>query len=461
VSDLEHVPDELLHGDPADLVEYLERADRQATEPELAASLRGQAGITARRPDDPPPPRADAKQPGRRVRFTPASSIKPRPVRWAWNGRLPVGELCLTPGRGGIGKSTFHTWIIAQLTRGTLPGDHFGIPKPCVIAAVEDSWERTIVPRLTAAGAALERVYRADVVTDDGERVTLTLPADTTSLEDALTEVGAALLSVDPLLSAVSIDLDTHKDRHVRHALEPLSRLADRTGVTILGNAHFRKGAADDPLQMAMGSVAFGNVVRAALGFARDVGDDGRPLEDGSCVITQIKNNLGRMDLPSLRYRIESSSVYTDEGTANVGRLVMLGETERTIDAIFSNGGGKKKDDESPLDAAADWLCAVLTGVGGVGMPRTEVIKLGKSEGHHERTLERAAAERVKIISQRDETERGRPSTWWHPDYPPSTFGGKPLADNRQAADQQKRADQPGFPSPPEGWRETPGGPTA
>jgi hypothetical protein len=105
--------------------------------------------------------------------------------------------------------------------------------------------------------------------------------------------LGAALLSVDPLMSAVAAGLDTHKDRDVRHALEPLSQLADRAGVTILGNAHFRKANAGDPLMMAMGSAAFGNVVRAALGFARDVDDDGKPLDDGSCVISMIKNNLG------------------------------------------------------------------------------------------------------------------------------------------------------------------------
>ena len=73
-----------------------------------------------------------------------------------------------------------------------------------------------------------------------------------------------------------------------------------------------------------MGSAAFGNVARAALGFARDT-----EAEDGSCVISQAKNNLGRLDLPSLRYRIDPASVDTDEGPAEVGKLIMLGESDR------------------------------------------------------------------------------------------------------------------------------------
>lgn len=39
--------------------------------------------------------------PGRTVRLTPASEITPRPVHWVWADRLPVGEIALTPGRGG------------------------------------------------------------------------------------------------------------------------------------------------------------------------------------------------------------------------------------------------------------------------------------------------------------------------------------------------------------------------
>jgi hypothetical protein len=375
------------------------------------------------------------------VRLTAASEIKPRPVRWTWAGRIPAGEICVTPGRGGIGKSTFHAWMIAQITKGKLPGDLYGVPRACVIAAVEDSWERTIVPRLIAAGAALDRVFRADVVTDEGERFTLTLPADTAALEVELVQIDAALLSVDPLMSAIDLTLDTHKDRTVREALEPLGQLADRTGITVLGNAHFRKGVAEDPLMMLMGSAAFANVVRAAIAFARDVGDDGRPLEDGSCVIQQIKNNLGRMDVPGLRYRIESSFIDTDEGLADVGRLVMLGETERRIEGIFANGAAM---DTTALEEAVEWLTDVLHDAEGDGIERKELIKLGRAEGHTEATLKRAR-ERIEAVIVRDEETRRRPSTWYHPDYSPPVTDQTAMSRNQEAADQQKRTPALGF----------------
>jgi hypothetical protein len=66
---------------------------------------------------------------GRVVRLTPVTQIKIRPVRWTWQDRVPLGEVTMTPGRGGVGKSTFHAWLIAGLTRGTVPGAYHGTPR--------------------------------------------------------------------------------------------------------------------------------------------------------------------------------------------------------------------------------------------------------------------------------------------------------------------------------------------
>ena len=62
-----------------------------------------------------------------------------------------------------------------------LPGLHWGTPMACIICAQEDSWGRTIVPRLIAADANLDMVYRVDVV-EAGEDMRLTLPVDIDAL---------------------------------------------------------------------------------------------------------------------------------------------------------------------------------------------------------------------------------------------------------------------------------------
>lgn len=321
---------------------------------------------------------------GRAVRLTPASAIKPRPVHWLWQGRIPAGEFTITPGRGGLGKSTFHVKTAADITQGLLPGVWFGVPKPVIIAAVEDSWSRTIVPRLMVAGADMDLVFRADVVTEvEEEEYTLTLPRDIAALEKEITRIGAVMLSVDPLLSAISDKLDSYKDREVRQALQPLARMADRTDCAVLGNAHFNKGSGTDPLSLVMASAAFGNVARAALGFARDT-----EAEDESCVISQVKNNLGRLDLPSLRYKIDGVVIDTDEGPAEVGMLVWLGESDRSV-ADLLRGPARRTERET----AADWLCELLD-----HPVRVKWVQAAAKEAGHSWATVRRAADELGVV---------------------------------------------------------------
>lgn len=304
-------------------------------------------GERAAQPDTQP----STENSSRQIRLTQAATIRPRRVKWLWQDRIPVGEITVTPGRGGLGKSTFHTWLIAQLTTGQLPGVHHGQPKPCIIAAAEDSWEHTIVPRLMAAGADLDLVARVDVVTELGDEVSLSLPVDLPGLQEEIQRIGVVLLSVDPLMSTIHGSLNTWKDSDVRQVLDPLARMAHGTGAVVLANAHFNKGGRD-PVDAITGSAAFSNVPRAALAFARDDNAE----EDGACVISQVKNNLGRLDLPSLRYRIEEASIPTDDDYAKVGRMVMLGESDMSVADLMN---GEQRDDDS--DEIAEWLRALLS----------------------------------------------------------------------------------------------------
>ena len=79
--------------------------------------------------------------------------------------------------------------------------------------------------------------------------------------------------------------------------------------------------------------------------------------EDGSSVITQTKNSLGRSDLPSLAYRIIEATVPTAKGDARVGRFVLDGPSERTVQDILSDQGGEQRDAKT---RAEDYLREAL-----------------------------------------------------------------------------------------------------
>ena len=139
----------------------------------------------------------DADAPGRRLLLTPASTVRMRPVYWTWTDRIPAASITVIPGREGIGKSLTLAWLAAQLTTGTLPGIHYGAPRSVIYAATEDSWSHTIAPRLHAAGADLDRVYRVEVETE-GLNGQLTLPTDCGALANAITSHDVALLAAGP-----------------------------------------------------------------------------------------------------------------------------------------------------------------------------------------------------------------------------------------------------------------------
>ncbi len=266
-----------------------------------------------------------------------------------------------------------------------MPGTFFGHPRTVLYVAVEDSWAHTLVPRLIAAGANLSKVGRFDVVVARDEEVTLSLPVDNDLLEQAVKDHRAAGVFIDPLMSVMGAGIDTHKERDTRSALDPLAKLADRTGALVVGIAHFGKSNSSDAASLITGSGAFKNVPRSVFGFAKDDSDDA-----GGRVMTQVKNSLGRDDLPSLAYKIEPVDVAIKGQLSSIGRFTFTGTSDRSVEDILrdSRSVSADDDDDSVRTGAGHWLTDFLASEGGQ-VARKDVIKAARGE-FSERSLQRA-----------------------------------------------------------------------
>ena len=313
----------------------------------------------------------------RKLVLTPASTITPKPVHWLWQGRIAMGTLALLAGREGIGKSTLAYTLVADITRGKLPGAYDGQPKGVIIVATEDSWEFTIVPRLMAAGADLSKVFRAEVA--DENEYGISLPRDVAELSQLTREQNIALILLDPLMSRVDSKLDTHKDSEVRQALEPLVRMANRGGAAVLGLMHVNKSGSSDPLTSLMGSRAFSAVSRAVLYVAED------PSESDVKVMSQPKNNLGRSDLPELAYTIAEIGVGEFEGEIITSSMLKWEKDRKpgTVKEFLSH-----KTQRAKVDDCGDWLEFYLREHGRTSSK--EVKEAGEKEGYSEAMLKRA-----------------------------------------------------------------------
>lgn len=326
----------------------------------------------------------EVQQVGRQIKLTPASAFEIQVVDWLWEGRMPLGELCLIGGREGVGKSTFLAWLAAKITRGELPGVYAGEPRAVLYAASEDAWGYTIAPRMVAAGANTDLIYRIHVE-DDGVPGGLNLPVDCHHLPAIAEERKAVALMCDPILSLVSDTLNVNRAQELRKALEPLRRAAEMGRFAVPALIHFNKSADTDANSRIAGSRAWPEVARAVMMVAHDDTDE----ERYTCVVTQTKNNLGIARQPSLAYTIIDAVVEASDGRdAHVGRWVELGETERSAAEILSRRPGTGRD-----PTTAEQILRVLRDTGRAMTPRDLREALGDvSEGTVRSALSRLRA---------------------------------------------------------------------
>ena len=99
---------------------------------------------------------ADGSQPSSVL--IPFSEIEPVAIKWAWRDRIALGKITGLAGRPKIGKGLLYSRVIADLTRGQLPGDLDG-PRDAILLTTEDDPGDTLTPRLMAAKAEMHRVH--------------------------------------------------------------------------------------------------------------------------------------------------------------------------------------------------------------------------------------------------------------------------------------------------------------
>lgn len=326
------------------------------------------------------------------VRF--ASDIKSHRQKFLWRDRIPLGTVSLFAGAGGVGKSTFAIWLAVEAQHGRLPGDLEGEEAVVLYVSVEDHWETQMKPRLTAAGAAMDRfgalTIQASVDSATGERIPL-LPEDTEAIRDAIVQTGAKIIILDPITSTISGD--DHKREIVRAVLDPLAKVAGETGSVILGIMHFNKGAGMASNKVS-GSHAYRDATRSLMLFAKDE-------DSGHVVMTQDKGNYADFGDMSIAYDLVDRVVELDDGDlAHVAKVHMIGETSTSVNEIINR---------VPVnDEVVQWLMEYMAGSDGPVLAKVAEDD-GKSAGYSVHQLTRA---RKRCRPQIESKKQGMTGPW-------------------------------------------------
>jgi hypothetical protein len=214
-----------------------------------------------------------------------------RSINWLWQGRIPLEKVTLLIGDSDTGKSFVALDLAARVTRGegVPPEPGLGRPGSVLLLSADDDLDDTILPRLTAAGADLERISLLPSLIhgEDGEQNRLlSLAKDVARLREALDELPDCRLFVIDPISAYLRGIDANSNVDVRQVLLELANIAREHHTALLLVSHHRKESAASVLHRAIGSLAFTSVARAVLTLAED------PVESGRRLLLPVKMTL-------------------------------------------------------------------------------------------------------------------------------------------------------------------------
>jgi hypothetical protein len=242
-------------------------------------------------------------------------------------------------------------------------------PIEVLLIGCEDGDSDTVIPRLLAAGADMDRVHTDVHVRDSKGNV---LPFSLVYLGplgdylEAHPNIG--LIIIDPITGYVGrAGVRDHHDAELRTLLEPLADMANRRGVTILTIKHLNKDEAKTVASRVGGSIAYVNVPRACFVVAQD------PENEARRVLAPFKWNLNAPQPPSLAWTMEPppphelesiladcnhlSVADQDKLAGQLHRLVWQGTVEMDADDLLRTAARvERKTTQNELDRATDWL---------------------------------------------------------------------------------------------------------
>jgi DNA polymerase len=335
------------------------------------------------------------------LRSNRASHYNMQAVEWVWQYRIAKGALNLLAGLPDKGKGLAWSDIVAHVTKGSEWPAKEG-PAPCgnaIVFTAEDDITRTVVPRLVAASADLERVEIVEMAHNaDGSERMFNLVTDLPALKAKIDEVGdVVLVIIDPVSAYLGVGkISGGSSTDVRGVLSPLTKLAEDKQAAILAVMHFNKKAdiTNAVLRIA-DSLAYAAAARSIYITVED------PENEGAFLFIKAKGNLAPTSVPALRYTIRARQVGFDEKLDKQIEAPFLvwgeqGVNITALEAMEAAAGGTRG---KAGDAALEFLQTTLAR----GPAKVkEIFAEAKALGIAVITLRRAK-DKLKIIVEKEQ----------------------------------------------------------
>ena len=311
-----------------------------------------------------------------------AASIAPQAIDWLWPGWLARGRLHILAGQPGTGKTTLALEMAAIISSASNWPDGVLAKRGLVVVwSGEDDPADTLVPRLMAAGADLQRIHFVRGAREDDRSRAFDPARDMGALEKEVQRLGNVLLVViDPV--ALVATKDSHKNAETRRDLQPLADLCRATGVAALGVHHLAKGTAGrDPQERLLGSVAFAAVARVVMIAAKQHTQDDTPERR---ILIRAKSNIGP-DGGGFVYGLEQLAL--EQRPDVLASRVVWGESIKGSARDALADAERATNERRPVDKAKHFLRDLLAD-GPIG--QKEIKSAAEGNGHCWATIRRA-----------------------------------------------------------------------
>ena len=281
------------------------------------------------------------------------TDIKPENPEWLWEGWLCKKAFELLAGAPSAGKTNIALDFAAILsTGGTWPDGTRAERQRSLIFTNEDDHSMTILPRLMKRGADLSMIGVINKITlSDGSQEYFNPGKHMLIVAEQIKRAGnVGLVIIDPIGWAVTGDHNKNED--VRRGLEPVLRMIEHTGCSVLGITHFGKNKQGvNPNERILGSTAFTAVSRIVLTAVTETD------EHGSTVRTLAKSKANiTSDEGGYRYSLHVGPVAGIKSTVSVewGTFV----TGKASDII--SDAEQSVEERSQGSEAREFLLALL-----------------------------------------------------------------------------------------------------
>ena len=333
-----------------------------------------------------------------------AADVPMEAVDWLWPNRFAIGKLGLLVGLPDEGKGQVLCDIAARVTCGDeWPCREGRAPQGNVIMlTAEDDLSDTVVPRLAAAGADLNRIHFVNMVCDNGKNRMFSLVSDLEILRRKIREIGdVVLIEIDPISAYLGVGkIDSFRTTDVRAVLGPVVELANALKVAVIGIMHFNKKVdITNALLRISDSLAFGATARHVYGVVNDA-------ENKRKLVVRAKNNLASDTADkALAYRFGLREVGVDPETSKpIWAPHVIWENQHVdVTAMERDASGIENKSPAARDEAKKFLREILANG---PVTKTEIEEAAKANGIAERTLFRAKND-LNVMAKKDAPDGG------------------------------------------------------